>query len=68
VSNNQWRKLFRIIHLVASGLLGVFVYAEVEQFRPIIKFVVIPIIAITGLLMWQFTQIRKLFKGRETRE
>jgi hypothetical protein len=63
VSNKQMRDLQRITHLVAALVLILYVYlplGSVPLLTTVVRFGVLPLLAATGMLMWQWTRLRKL--------
>jgi len=61
------RSIFRWIHLIfAIPIIG-YVYSpfkELPNYAPVVRFVAIPMIALTGLLMWKGHLLRRLFSKR----
>jgi hypothetical protein len=64
VSNKQIRDLQRITHLVVALVLVLYVYLPLGSMplltTTVVQFGVLPLLAATGLLMWQWTRLRKL--------
>ncbi len=63
VSNKQIRDIQRITHLVAALVLVLYVYlplGSVPLLTTVLQFAMLPLLATTGLLMWQWTRLRKL--------
>ena len=64
------RTVARTIHLIAGGLLGLFIYAPptfAEPLRLFLQFVVIPAAVITGVFIWKQAAIRRLLTRRHRR-
>jgi hypothetical protein len=64
------RKWARAGHLVAGGLIGVFVYAPPAVAAPLqllLQVVVVPTLTVTGLLLWKQAQIRRLIAPTRAR-
>lgn len=62
------RKVQRLVHLAAGLLLTGYVYAPVGQrFEDLVRLVVMPLLALTGMLMWQAARIRRMLKARRRR-
>lgn len=62
ISNKRLRDIQRVIHLVGAALLISYVYLPVSSmplFAMLIKAVVLPLLGVTGLLLWQSTLVRK---------
>ena len=61
----QQRKVQRIIHLTTGLMVGIYVYASPSgAVEMVIRFVALPVLVITGILMWQAPRIRRLRKAR----
>jgi hypothetical protein len=59
------RKMERVIHLAAGGALLVYVYAPVgESLEGVIRFMVLPILTLSGVAMWQMARIRRAVKRK----
>jgi archaellum biogenesis protein FlaJ (TadC family) len=67
VSNKQIRDLQRITHLVAALVLVLYVYLPLGSMplltTTVVQFGVLPLLAATGLLMWQWTRLRKRLRN-----
>jgi len=64
-SNKTLRNSLRLIHLVVAGLVGAYIYSPLGDMVWFVNFVresVLPILAITGLTMWQMPAITKMLK------
>ncbi len=64
VSNKQIRDIQRVTHLVAALVLVLYVYIPLGSaplLTTVLQFAVLPLLAVTGMLMWQWTRLRKLF-------
>lgn len=60
ISNRGVRRIFLTIHLVASGFLGTFVYGD--HFQWFTYIVVFPLLAISGLFLWQLPRFLNRFR------
>jgi len=63
VSNKQIRDIQRATHLVTALVLVLYVYiplGSLPLLTMFVQFCVLPPLATTGLLMWQWTRLRKL--------
>jgi hypothetical protein len=69
VTAGQQRKAQRIVHLGAAIVLVGYLYAPLEaQLQDAVRFVVLPLLAVTGIAMWQAPGIRRLRRAaRRTR-
>jgi thiosulfate reductase cytochrome b subunit len=57
----QQRKVQRVVHLAAALVLAAYVYAPLEpQLQTAVRFVVLPVLVLTGIAMWQAARIRRL--------
>ncbi|HEV2235437.1 MAG TPA: hypothetical protein VGR57_02140 [Ktedonobacterales bacterium] len=69
-SNKRIRDAQRITHLAAAALLALALYAplgSVPLLVAALKFGVIPLLVATGLLMWQWTRLRRWLAAQFTR-
>lgn len=60
------RFLIRTLHLLLGATVGAVVYLPagwVEPWRPLLGFVVVPILVASGLALWQQARLRRLFGG-----
>ena len=63
------RFIVRLIHLVFSIPIIGYIYSPFEQlpnYAPVVRFVAIPAIALTGLWMWKGHLLRRLVSKRPT--
>ena len=70
VSNKRIRDAQRITHLAAAAVLALALYAplgSVPLLSAVLKFGVIPLLVTTGLLMWQWTRLRRWLAAQLTR-
>lgn len=66
MSNKTLRVTLRWIHIIGSSFIGTYVYSPWSSnptFAALTKFVVIPVLGLTGLGMWQQARLVRLFKG-----
>ena len=62
-SNKQIRDIQRVTHLVAALVLVLYVYTPLgsaPRLTTLLQFGVLPLLAATSMLMWQWTRLRKL--------
>ncbi len=68
MSNKQTRNTLRLVHLIVAGLMAVFIYSPLrldDTFAAVIQALVVPIVVITGVVMWQQPLVMKLLnRGR----
>jgi protein-S-isoprenylcysteine O-methyltransferase Ste14 len=60
----------RTAHLVTGALLLLYVYAPGPpdaMLQTVIRWVALPLLVITGLLMWQWPRLRRLVRARPGR-
>jgi len=61
------RTILRWIHIVISIPIIGYIYSPFDQipnYAPAVRFVFLPIMAVTGLWMWKGHVIRRLLTGR----
>ena len=68
VSNKQARDILRIIHLITGGITAVYVYLPLEDtaVEPLVKLVALPLLAVSGVVMWQWPRISSKLGRRST--
>jgi hypothetical protein len=55
------RRAQRVVHLVAAVVLVAYLYAPLEeQLQDAVRFLVLPLLVVTGIAMWQAPRIRRL--------
>ena len=63
----QQRKLQRAIHLATGIALVAYVYGpQAAQLHDAIRFLLLPLLVLTGIAMWQAPRIRRLRKAMAT--
>jgi len=63
MSAAQQRKIQRAVHLVAGVMLLAFVYGpDTGHFHTFVQVVALPVLVLTGIVMWQAPRIRRLRK------
>lgn len=63
MSNRQLRVVLRWVHIVGGALIATFVYAPwgaSPLFLALMRWGVIPVLILTGLLLWQQARLTKL--------
>jgi hypothetical protein len=59
----QQRRAQRAVHLVAGLVLLAYLYAPLEeQLQDAVRFLVLPLLVVTGIAMWQAPRLRRLRK------
>lgn len=64
ISNAAQRLIFRWIHIVFAIPIAGYVYSPFEQlpgYAPIVRYIAVPAIIFTGLLMWKGHLLRRIF-------
>jgi len=64
ISNATQRTIFRWIHLVLAIPIVGYVYSpfeEIPNYAPAVRFVFLPLMVLTGLLMWKGHLLRRVF-------
>jgi hypothetical protein len=60
----QQRRAQRVVHVAAALVLIAYLYAPLEaQLQDAVRFVVLPMLVVTGIAMWQAPRIRRLRKS-----
>lgn len=70
ISNKRIRDAQRVTHLTAAAVLALALYVPlggVPLLAAVLKLVVIPLLVATGLLMWQWTRLRRWLAAQFTR-
>jgi hypothetical protein len=70
VSNKRQRDIQRSMHLIGAALLLIYIYVPagaVPFFTTLIQVVVVPVLAVTGMLMWQLPRLRTLRQRKRAR-
>ena len=65
------RTVFRWIHIVFSIPILGYIYSPFEKlpnYAPVVRFVAIPVLILTGLYMWKGHLLRRLFSKRSAQE
>jgi predicted tellurium resistance membrane protein TerC len=67
ISAGTQRVIFRWVHLILAIPIIGYVYSPFEQlpnYAPVVRYIAIPVLAVTGLLMWKGHLLRRLLGGR----
>jgi thiosulfate reductase cytochrome b subunit len=68
MSNKQLRNVVRLVHLAIAVIIAAFVYSPLrlnDTFTAIIQLIVIPVLIVSGIVMWQQPLVIKwLNRGR----
>ena len=71
ISAATQRTIFRWIHLVMAIPIAGYVYSPFEElpnYAPVVRFVAIPVIVLTGLWMWKGHLLRRVFSKRTAQQ
>jgi hypothetical protein len=62
------RKLERAMHLLTAAIVLAYVYLPAERgLENVIRFLVIPLLALSGIAMWQAPRLRRALKAARSR-
>lgn len=67
ISSATQRIIFRWIHIVMAIPIAGYVYspfAELPNYAPVVRYIAIPVLVLTGLWMWKGHLLRRLFSKR----
>jgi hypothetical protein len=65
------RSIFRWIHIVFSVPIIGYIYSPFEQipnYAPVVRFVAVPVIVLSGLWMWKGHVVRRLISKRSAQQ
>ena len=71
ISTATQRTIVRWIHIVLAIPIAGYVYSPFEQlpnYAPVVRFVAIPVLVVTGLWMWKGHVLRRLLSKRSAPE
>jgi len=71
MSNTTKRWIPRLIHLIFSIPIAGYVYSPFEElpnYAPVVRFVAIPALVLTGLWMWKGQVLRRLISKRPAQQ
>jgi hypothetical protein len=58
------RRVQRRAHLLAATVLLAYVYAPLgAEFQDVVRFLAFPVLALTGIAMWQAARIRRALRS-----
>lgn len=67
MNTKQQRDGQRAVHLVASAILLAYLYTPLgdnDLLQVMVRAVIVPIVLITGVLMWQMPRLRRVMGAR----
>ena len=68
MNGKLFRQIARAIHTVGSVVIAIYIYSSWSNdpvFTAMVQFVTIPLLALTGITMWQQARLLKLFQRNE---
>jgi hypothetical protein len=71
ISAATTRIIFRWTHIVMAIPIAGYVYSPFDQlpnYAPVVRFVAIPVLILTGLWMWKGHLLRRIFSKKATEE
>jgi hypothetical protein len=67
MSPGAQRRAQRRLHLLAGAVLAAYVYAPLgAELADVVRFAIFPILAVTGIAMWQAARIRRALRSLRT--
>ena len=67
MSDATRRSILRWVHIIFGLPILGFIYGppeEVQQYAPYFRFIFVPVLVLSGLLMWQGPRLRRLFSKK----
>jgi hypothetical protein len=71
ISDKTKRSIFRWIHIVFAIPIVGYIYSpfeEIPNYAPVVRFVAVPVIVVTGLWMWNGHVFRRLISKRSAQQ
>jgi len=71
ISNATQRSIVRWIHIVFAIPIAGYIYSpfeDIPNYAPVVRFVAVPLIALSGLWMWKGHVVRRLISKRSGQE
>lgn len=71
ISAATQRTIIRWIHIVLAIPIAGYVYSPFEQlpnYAPVVRFIAIPVMVLTGLWMWKGHVVRRLFSKKPAQQ
>jgi hypothetical protein len=71
MNNATKRSILRWIHLVFAIPIAGYVYspfADLPNYAPVVRFVAIPVLVVTGLWMWKGPALRRLISKKSAQQ
>ena len=67
ISTGTQRMIFRWVHLILAIPIVGYVYSPFEElpnYAPVVRYISIPALVLTGLLMWKGHLLRRMFTDK----
>lgn len=71
VSAGTQRMILRWVHLILAIPIIGYVYSPFDQlpnYAPVVRYIAVPVLAVTGLWMWKGHLIRRLLGGKPAQQ
>ena len=71
ISASVRRIIYRWVHIILAIPVIGYVYTPFEQlpnYAPVVRYIAIPVLGLTGLWMWKGHWVRRLFTGKSTQQ
>lgn len=69
MSNKNLRNTMRLLHLITAVVIGTYIYSPWSAdpvFTAAVRFIILPFISLTGIVMWQQPRISRWLRGKRT--
>jgi predicted tellurium resistance membrane protein TerC len=67
ISASAQRVIYRWVHIILAIPVIGYVYSPFEQlpdYAPVVRYIAVPVLAVTGLCMWKGHLLRRLFRTK----
>ena len=71
ISPSMQRSIFRWIHIILAIPIVGYVYSPFENlpdYAPVVRYIALPVMVITGLWMWKGHRVKRLFSRRPAQQ
>jgi len=71
ISPSMQRSIFRWIHIILAIPIVGYVYSPFENlpdYAPVVRYIALPVMVITGLWMWKGHWVKRLFSRRPAQQ
>jgi predicted tellurium resistance membrane protein TerC len=71
ISPSTQRSIFRLIHIILAIPIVGYVYSPFENlpdYAPVVRYIALPVMVITGLWMWKGHWVKRLFSRRPAQQ